>query len=260
MRIDETVDLVDNMDIDKMLEEPADDGSQPGALVAVWITNSYHSRQAVVGKYGLFEKWHVEFVEEWVWVKVTTSGEPVCPADGKYRLPWEVCLMGRRMKEPKTIDEINAAAAASCGKYRQIKRRFIIAVPDVHSRKPCLKSLVEPLLQKDYRALECFARYLVEGWWSWGDEAIKFSWEGHRVPMRPAEDYGELKRKRKKGKHKRLNRDQRKENESKEGQSKIMETEEDQNTEGEILGEATENEMIGDEATENEVMEDVIME
>ena len=58
---------------------------------------------------------------------------------------------------------------------------MIAAVPDVHSRKPCLKSLIEEAFEfkaGEYRALEVFARGLVAGWWSWGDECLRFQWEG----------------------------------------------------------------------------------
>ncbi|KAK3076285.1 hypothetical protein LTS18_013420, partial [Coniosporium uncinatum] len=34
------------------------------------------------------------------------------------------------------------------------------------------------LLRERQRGLEVFARHLVEGWWSWGDEVLKFSWDG----------------------------------------------------------------------------------
>ena len=56
-----------------------------------------------------------------------------------------------------------------------------MSVPDLHSRKPCLKELIETLLldANHYRALEVFARHLVAGWWSWGDECLKFNWEGN---------------------------------------------------------------------------------
>ncbi len=30
----------------------------------------------------------------------------------------------------------------------------------------------------DYQALEIFARNLTAGWWSCGDEVLKFNWEG----------------------------------------------------------------------------------
>lgn len=72
-------------------------------------------------------------------------------------------------------------------KQAKIKRRVVIAVPDLHSRKPCLKQLFEQILfgrqvesidEKTTPVLELFARYMVAGWMSWGDEALKYQWEG----------------------------------------------------------------------------------
>lgn len=39
--------------------------------------------------------------------------------------------------------------------------------------------LVEPYLPETYRACEIFGRNLTEGWFTWGDEALKFNWDGH---------------------------------------------------------------------------------
>lgn len=38
---------------------------------------------------------------------------------------------------------------------------------------------MEPFLPGPYRACEIFGRNLTEGWFTWGDEALKFNWEGH---------------------------------------------------------------------------------
>jgi N6-adenosine-specific RNA methylase IME4 len=50
-------------------------------------------------------------------------------------------------------------------------------VPDMHSRKPCLKKMLEEYIPEpaDYSALEVFSRYLVTGWTSWGNEVLKFN-------------------------------------------------------------------------------------
>lgn len=41
---------------------------------------------------------------------------------------------------------------------------------------------MEPYLPENYRACEIFGRNLTEGWFTWGDEAIKFNWDGHWKP------------------------------------------------------------------------------
>ncbi|CAL3962759.1 unnamed protein product [Diplocarpon coronariae] len=136
-------------------------------IVAVWITNKEHFRDMLLDpSEGLFDKWGVTLAEEWVWLKTTTSGEPVYPLKSSWRKPYEILLVGRR--------------GYPTGK---VMRRVIIGVPDLHSRKPNGKVLFEMMMKnrvdkkvvKDkYEALEIFARNLTAGWWSWGMEPLKF--------------------------------------------------------------------------------------
>lgn len=152
--------LLFEMDIDVLL---ANHG-----LVAIWITNNPAVRELVLGEDGLFDSWGVTLEQEWLWIKTTRSGEPVTPLDSFWRKPYEVLLLGRK----------TSLESANVGEEQDIKRRVIAGVPDLHSRKPCLKELIEPLMPKpSYRALEVFARYLVAGWWSWGNEVLKFNHE-----------------------------------------------------------------------------------
>jgi N6-adenosine-specific RNA methylase IME4 len=143
-------------------------------LVGIWITNKPSIRDLVVGENGIFDCWGIEFVEEWIWLKTTVHGEPVTPLDGIWRKPYEMLLLGRRRQKNKHRPDDRTPSL-------DIKRRVILGVPDLHSRKPCLKILIEPMMVKptDYRALEVFARHLVAGWWSWGDECIKFNWDSY---------------------------------------------------------------------------------
>jgi N6-adenosine-specific RNA methylase IME4 len=158
------------MDIDNYLEH--------NAIVGIWITNKESLRNHVLGPGGLFEKWNVGLVEEWIWVKTTTRGDPMFSLDSVSRKPYEVLLLGKAAPNSWTT-----MAAAT-----EVKKRVIVAVPDVHSRKPCLKELLEPYMPDpdDYSALEIFSRYLVTGWTSWGNEVIKFNWEKHWVSREPA--------------------------------------------------------------------------
>lgn len=136
----------------------------PGALVACWITNKASVRETALEA---FQTWDVQLIEEWAWLKTTVGGLPVTQIDGLWRKPYEVLLLGR-----KGSDELQ-------GSYSDVRRRVIVAVPDLHSRKPHLKCLIEPFLERNYRALEIFARNLTAEWWSWGDEVLKQNWEGH---------------------------------------------------------------------------------
>jgi hypothetical protein len=195
----------------------------PAGFVAVWITNKPKIRRLLVareedaapsrrnsptsasasspppahspvsaepGQYWsmetLFEHWGLTLVEEWVWIKTTTVGEPLTDLQSAWRKPYEILLIGRSQQQPAS----------------KARRRVIAGVPDLHSRKPSLKEPVEsfllrrqappppphspprPLLtpqnnekRASYRALEIFARHLTHGWWAWGDEVLKFNWD-----------------------------------------------------------------------------------
>lgn len=144
----------------------------PGGLVGIWVTNKAEPRKKVLTA---FQHWNVQLVEEWVWIKTTLHGELVTELDGLWRRPYEILLLGRKSYghgcESRTADDSS------------LNRRFICGVPDLHSRKPSLKELIEPLMPDrcSYRALEIFARNLTAGWWSWGDEVLKFNWEDNWV-------------------------------------------------------------------------------
>jgi len=138
--------------------------------VACWVTNKAAIRDAVIGTGGLFDAWGLQLVEEWIWCKITANGEPVTDVNGIWRKPYEACLIGKRI--------------GSANKQRTVKRRVILGVPDLHSRKPCLKELAQRLLLKKddgkeshCAGLELFARYAVAGWMSWGLEATKYNHE-----------------------------------------------------------------------------------
>lgn len=165
-----TDDLLRGMDLDLHLAS--------GGLVAVWITNKAAIRDLVLGRegsptLGWFASIGVELMEEWIWIKTTAKGEPNSSLSGVWRKPYEVLLIGKAMS--------GLSFGVTNKQPKQTKRRIIAAVPDLHSRKPCLKSLFADVLfcGRQFRALEIFSRHMVEGWWSWGNEAVKFNWEGH---------------------------------------------------------------------------------
>lgn len=158
--LDDVYDLLAGMKLDRLMAD--------GCLVGIWITNKSAVRDLVLGEDGFFDLWGLELVEEWIWLKTTAMGEPVTPLDGLWRKPYEVLLLARK---PST----NSVDGSP-----EVQRRVLMSVPDLHSRKPCLKTLIESMLTRThYRALEVFARHMVSGWWSWGNECIKFNWEGY---------------------------------------------------------------------------------
>jgi N6-adenosine-specific RNA methylase IME4 len=106
-------------------------------------------------------------------VKTTISGEPVTSLDGLWRKPYEILLLGRapgsRLEAVRNLEE------------EEVVQRVIFGVPDLHSRKPCLKEIIEGLsiIEKRGMVLEVFARCCIAGWWSWGNEVLKFAWDGY---------------------------------------------------------------------------------
>ena len=131
--------------------------------IAVWITNKSSIHASVL--YSL-QNIGFDVSQEWIWVKTTISGEPVTSLQGLWRKPYERLLLFRRKEVARTSN---------------VARRVIIAVPAEHSQKPCIKAFIEPLLRKDYHALEVFARSLTAGWWSWGNEVLKYQWNSYWV-------------------------------------------------------------------------------
>ena len=161
-------DMLLRMDLDMLMAD--------GCYVGIWITHKPAVRELVLGTNGLFASWGFTLVEEWIWLKLTSEGEPVTLLTSTSKRPYEVLLLGKKQNLSLNSPESNAC---------ETRRRVILAVPDLHSRKPCLKSLVDSILtgRSTYRALEIFSRHLVSGWWSWGDQCIKYNWEACWGPI-----------------------------------------------------------------------------
>jgi len=140
-------------------EHLADDG-----LLAIWVTNKPAFRELLLETGCLFDTWGITLTDEWIWLKVTTSGKPIFQIDSKWRKPYEVLLIGQKQGVTPKLQE-------------DVKRKVFIGVPDLHSRKPNLRTLFEPRLPPNYQALEIFARNLTAGWWAWGNEVLKFQME-----------------------------------------------------------------------------------
>lgn len=189
----DTKDLL-RLPVGNALIQPSDGLDEGGGLVGVWITNKPKFRKYVLET--LFPRWGVALAGEWVWLKTTTAGELVFDLESSTRKPYEVLLFGRktavrRWREGERAGEDSGSVVAV-----SVPGKIILAVPDLHSRKPCVKGytpffsrmvytylteaeLIEPYLPPSYRGCEIFGRNLTEGWLTWGDEALKFNWEGH---------------------------------------------------------------------------------
>ncbi|KAI8820561.1 MT-A70-domain-containing protein [Fimicolochytrium jonesii] len=135
----------------------------PGALIAVWVTNKPKYQTFVREK--LFPAWGVGVEAEWYWVKVTRGGEWVLELGSLHRKPYEVLIIGRKPGDPEEEPTIDIPA-----------RRAICSVPSkYHSRKPFLDDVLTPYIPATARKLELFARNLLPGWTSWGNEVLKFN-------------------------------------------------------------------------------------
>lgn len=135
-------------------------------LVAVWVTNKTSVVELMTGPNGMFADWGLEIIDEWTWLKVTTSGEPIVDIHSTWRKPWECLLIARRRGSKTTLPS---------------RGRVVVSVPDLHSRKPNLRGLFEDVFTPGFMGLEVFARNLTAGWWSWGDEVLKFQHSEHWI-------------------------------------------------------------------------------
>uniref|UniRef100_A0A0V0GC32 Putative transcriptional activator adenine-specific dna methyltransferase n=1 Tax=Triatoma dimidiata TaxID=72491 RepID=A0A0V0GC32_TRIDM len=125
-------------------------------LLGVWCTNSPTHLEAVKQ---FFRKWNLEYTAEWYWLKVTQSGDPVCQFSGK--------------RDKKPIERIIFGSE----KCRNLKNpepgKVIMSVPSaIHSHKPPLTEVLSAYLPKDPKCLELFARYLLPGWTSVGNQVL----------------------------------------------------------------------------------------
>lgn len=99
--------------------------SSGSCLVAVWVTNKPKFRRFVTDK--LFKKWKIKEIGTWLWIKVTTQGEPVIPLDSPHRKPYEQLVVGYYSNDVTLHPNIP-------------KERAIVSVPcRRHSRKPPLQ-------------------------------------------------------------------------------------------------------------------------
>ncbi|KAI2637089.1 MT-A70 family [Hypomontagnella submonticulosa] len=147
---------------------PVSSHLKPDGLVAMWVTNKAAVAELLTSPGGIFSEWGLEPVGEWIWLKITSSGEPVINIEAQWRKPWERLLLAR--KKGGTVKA-------------PIPTKVIMGVPDVHSRKPNLRSLFQNILPEDYSGLEVFARNLTAGWWSWGNEVLYFQQRHHWIEM-----------------------------------------------------------------------------
>jgi N6-adenosine-specific RNA methylase IME4 len=160
-----------NANVDSLPNANANTNPNQKSLAAIWITNAAKSRRAA---YTALTGAGFRVCEEWVWVKITGSGHPISDLEGVWRKPYEILVIGSRDGGANVnVDDVDLGVVGD----GVAMRRVIAAVPDLHSRKPCLKGLFEEVFfgKSRYSALEVFARNLTAGWWAVGNEVLRFN-------------------------------------------------------------------------------------
>ncbi|KAI0197742.1 MT-A70-domain-containing protein [Astrocystis sublimbata] len=152
-----------------LLQIPVASHLKSDGLVAIWVTNKAAVSDLLTGAGGLFSQWGLEPVGEWIWLKITSAGEPVSDPESAWRKPWERLLIARKTGSSTSLPT---------------PMKVMMGVPDVHSRKPNVRGHFKDILPIDYKGLEVFARNLTAGWWSWGNEATLFQQEHHWVSVK----------------------------------------------------------------------------
>lgn len=138
--------------------------ANPGCLIAVWITNSSSAASFVLED--LFPKCNVILSSMWHWCKVTKKGSFVYPLDSHHKKPYENLILGRVQYDS---DEVEKRPSKEIG-----PKKLIVSVPSsIHSCKPPLVDILKPYLNDNPHCLELFARYLLPGWTSVGNEVLK---------------------------------------------------------------------------------------
>ncbi|CAH0559498.1 unnamed protein product [Brassicogethes aeneus] len=126
-------------------------------LVVVWCTNSQQNLDTLIND--IFKKWNVDFITKWYWLKITRFGEPICSfSKPPGKQPFEqIIIGGRNIDFPQDFN-----------------KKVIVSIPSaIHSHKPPLEEILKFVLPENAEKLEIFARYLLNGWTSYGNEVLK---------------------------------------------------------------------------------------
>ncbi|XP_055834477.1 methyltransferase-like protein 2 isoform X2 [Solanum dulcamara] len=130
-----------------------------GALVALWVTNREKLRDFVEND--LFPKWGVTYAASFYWLKVKANGMLTGELDLFHHRPYECLLLG--YCDGKDTHSGNLTRLNSIP-----DNRVFISVPGDFSRKPPIGGSMPA------RCVELFAREMIAGWTSWGNEPLHF--------------------------------------------------------------------------------------
>nr|XP_006634415.2 PREDICTED: methyltransferase-like protein 4 isoform X1 [Lepisosteus oculatus] len=142
--------------------------SAPGCLVITWVTNRQKHLRFI--REELYPHWSVEVLAEWLWVKITNSGEYVFPLDSPHKKPYEILVLGRYSGGKES-----SLRSSEKQEIPVPDQKLIVSVPStLHSHKPSLADVLKEYVDPAAKCLELFARNLQPGWTSWGNEVLKF--------------------------------------------------------------------------------------
>nr|QTZ19469.1 methyltransferase 2 isoform X1 [Bixa orellana] len=138
-----------------------------GAVIALWVTNREKLLNFV--KEELFPAWGVNFLATFYWLKVKIDGSLISDLDLFHHRPYEYLVLGYCHGEFEDSDYFS--------EVKPIKdNQIIISIPGDYSRKPPIGELLREYVPgaKPARCIELFAREMMAGWVSWGNEPLHF--------------------------------------------------------------------------------------
>ncbi|CAI2346127.1 unnamed protein product [Caenorhabditis sp. 36 PRJEB53466] len=129
----------------------------PEALLVFWVTNRRGIEEEMEKR---IEKWDMEVIATWKWLKVTTQGDPVYNFENpSHKVPFENVMFAMRK------------GAERPSKFALPEKFVFASVPmAVHSHKPPLFDLLRHFGVEFSRPLELFARSLLPATHSVGFE------------------------------------------------------------------------------------------
>ncbi|KAF3703697.1 Methyltransferase-like protein 4 [Channa argus] len=150
-------------------------------LVVTWVTNRPSHLRFVRDE--LYPHWGVDFVAEWFWVKVTTSGQFVFPLDSPHKKPYEVLVLGRYRSSTDS-----SLSSSETSKLPVPEDQRLLFIPlTLFMGTPHCAEVLKSYIGAEAKCLELFARNLQPGWTSWGNEVLKFQHTNY-FTVTPADD------------------------------------------------------------------------
>ncbi|KAJ8762403.1 hypothetical protein K2173_007563 [Erythroxylum novogranatense] len=142
-----------------------------GALVCLWVTNREKLRTFVEKE--LLPAWGVSYMATFYWLKVKADGSLLSDLDLLHHKPYECLLLGYCHGK----GDVQGPAPVWQSSLRHMKAdQIILSIPGAYSRKPPVGELLLELVPglKPARCIELFAREMIAGWTSWGNEPLHF--------------------------------------------------------------------------------------